>query len=96
MDIKDILDEMCGVGEDKDYIIDKIEELKKENKKLKKENKINKQVIKILNKKVEELKKEIDEYESVEQSLMKCVREGGGYDEMLPIHYRQESESDDE
>ena len=44
----------------------------------------------------EKLKKEIVEYESVEQSLMKCVREGGGYDEMLPIHYRQESESDDE
>jgi len=64
--------------------------------KIKKEDKLNKQVIRILNKKVEELKKEIDEYESVEQSLMKCVREGGGYDEMLPIHYRQESESDDE
>ena len=50
-EIKDILNVMCGVGEDKDYIINKIEELKKENKKLKKENKINKQVIKILHKK---------------------------------------------
>ena len=45
---------------------------------------------------INKLKEEIVEYESVEQSLMKCVREGGGYDEMLPIHYRQESESDDE
>jgi regulator of replication initiation timing len=83
-----------------------LSETKEENEKLKEENKKLKEIIIGLGPQgsylisaeaeIKKLKKEIVEYESVEQSLMKCVREGGGYDEMLPIHYRQESESDDE
>ncbi len=66
------------------------EELKKKVAYLEKDNEVGQEAFRDMIKMKEEnekLKKEIVEYESVEQSLMKCVREGGGYDEMLPIHY---------
>ena len=37
-EIKDILDDMCGVGEDKDYILNHINDIMKDNEKLKEKN----------------------------------------------------------
>tara|TARA_R110000824_G_scaffold109139_1_gene256561 strand:+ start:436 stop:951 length:516 start_codon:yes stop_codon:yes gene_type:complete len=76
-----------------------LEELKEENRRL---NKSRNAWMKTANQRHTEIHKlqeenknlteENVEYESVEQSLMNIAREGGGYDEMLPIHYREEEE----
>jgi len=38
---------------------------------------------------ITELKKEIAEYEAVEQYIMKTIRNGGEYDDILKAHYRE-------
>ena len=106
IEIKKLKEIIIGLGPQGSYLISaeaEVKKLQEENESLKKDIKDIQEIwvksrdygnqMFVEN---EKLKKEIVEYESVEQSLMKCVREGGGYDEMLPIHYRQESESDDE
>ena len=50
---------------------EEIEQLKKENGKMKK---------------IEQLKKEIEEHEAVEAYMMKTIKEGGSYDDILHAH----------
>ena len=38
---------------------------------------------------ITELKKKIDEYEAIEQYIMKTIRNGGEYDDILKAHYRE-------
>ena len=38
------------------------------------------------------LKKELDEREKIECWMMETIKHGGGYDDLLPIHYRQEDD----
>jgi hypothetical protein len=40
-------------------------------------------------KEITELKKKIAEYEAVEQYIMKTIRNGGEYDDILKAHYRE-------
>ena len=47
-------------------------------------------------KEITELKKKIAEYEAVEQYIMKTIRNGGEYDDILKAHYREGKVIDDE
>ena len=42
-----------------------------------------------MQKQIEQLKKEIEEHEAVEAYMMKTIKEGGSYDDILRAHYRQ-------
>ena len=42
-----------------------------------------------MQKQIEQLKKELKEYEAVEAYMMKTIKEGGSYDDILRAHYRQ-------
>ena len=41
---------------------------------------------------IAELKKEVDEREKIECLMMETIKNGGGYEDLLPIHYRQEND----
>ena len=42
-----------------------------------------------MQKQIEQLKKELKEYEAVEAYMMKTIKEGGSYDDILRAHYRE-------
>ena len=42
-----------------------------------------------MQKQIEQLKKELEEYEAVEAYMMKTIKEGGSYDDILRAHYRE-------
>ena len=42
-----------------------------------------------MQKQFEQLKKELKEHEAVEAYMMKTIKEGGSYDDILRAHYRE-------